>query len=100
MSSSSAATVLMVNLDNGVSESKAKEIKCRRMESLEKSISPVAHSLIRFSYAEIVSATRNFSKGNFFLFFGVKNGVFEYFIKSLNYNLYIFFLRFNLLSMV
>ncbi|KAK7379250.1 hypothetical protein VNO80_04705 [Phaseolus coccineus] len=63
MSSSSAATVLMVNLDNGVSESRAKEIKWRRMESLEKSISPVAHSLIRFCYGEILSATRNFSKG-------------------------------------
>ncbi|KAL1365358.1 hypothetical protein HN51_013395 [Arachis hypogaea] len=63
MSSSSAATVLMVNLDNGVSESRAREIKWRRIESLEKSISPVAHSLIRFTYAEILSATRNFSKG-------------------------------------
>lgn len=66
MSSSSAATVLMVNLDNGVSESRAKEIKWRRMESLEKSISPVAHSLIRFCYGEILSATRNFSKGKLF----------------------------------
>ncbi|KAK7285247.1 hypothetical protein RJT34_20011 [Clitoria ternatea] len=63
MSSSTAATVLMVNLDNGVSESRAREIKWRRMESLEKSISPVAHSLIRFTYAEILSATRSFSKG-------------------------------------
>ncbi|KAG4935001.1 hypothetical protein GLYMA_18G039400v4 [Glycine max] len=63
MSSSSAATVLMVNLDNGMSESRAREMKWRRMESLEKSISPVAHSLIRFSYGEIMSATRNFSKG-------------------------------------
>ena len=72
MSSSSAATVLMVNLDNGVSESRAKEIKWRRMESLEKSISPVAHSLIRFCYGEILSATRNFSKGKFlsFSYFG------------------------------
>lgn len=66
MSSSTAATVLMVNLDNGVSESRAKELKWRRIESLEKTISPVAHSLIRFSYAEILSATRNFSKGNIF----------------------------------
>ncbi|KAG5125268.1 hypothetical protein JHK82_032005 [Glycine max] len=63
MSSSAAATVLMVNLDNGVSESRANEMKWRRMESLEKSISPVAHTLIRFSYGEIMSATRNFSKG-------------------------------------
>ncbi|KAL5076873.1 hypothetical protein RYX36_015857 [Vicia faba] len=63
LSSSTAATVLMVNLDNGVTESRAKEIKLRRVECLEKTISPVAHSLIRFTYAEIVSATRNFSKG-------------------------------------
>jgi hypothetical protein len=66
LSSSSAATVLMVNLDNGVSESLVKELKLRRIESLEKTISPVAHSLIRFSYGEIVNATRNFSKGIFF----------------------------------
>ncbi|KAG2371823.1 hypothetical protein LR48_Vigan05g143600 [Vigna angularis] len=46
MSSSSVVTVLMVNLDNGVSESRAKEIKWRRMESLEKSISPMPHSLL------------------------------------------------------
>lgn len=63
LSSSNAATVLMVNLDNGVSESLVKELKLRRIESLEKTISPVAHSLIRFSYGEIVYATRNFSKG-------------------------------------
>ena len=69
MSSSAAATVLMVNLDNGVSESRANEMKWRRMESLEKSISPVAHTLIRFSYGEIMSATRNFSKGKLFFFF-------------------------------
>lgn len=68
MSSSSAATVLMVNLDNGMSESRAREMKWRRMESLEKSISPVAHSLIRFSYGEIMSATRNFSKGKLVFF--------------------------------
>jgi hypothetical protein len=64
MSSSSAATVLMVNLDNGLCESKAKELKWRRFESLERSISPMANTLIRFSYAEIRAATRNFSKGN------------------------------------
>ncbi|XVF20629.1 hypothetical protein REPUB_Repub12eG0017500 [Reevesia pubescens] len=62
-SSLTSATVLMVNLDNGVSEDRAKELKWRRIESLERSISPVANSLVRFSYAEIVSATRNFSKG-------------------------------------
>ncbi|KAL0461955.1 UNVERIFIED_CONTAM: Proline-rich receptor-like protein kinase PERK13 [Sesamum latifolium] len=60
----SSATVLMVNLDNGfLTDSKSKELKWRRLESLERSISPVAHSLIRFSYSEILSATRNFSKG-------------------------------------
>ena len=63
MSSSTAATVLMVNLDNGLCESRAKELKWRRIESLERSISPVANTLIRFSYAEILAATRSFSKG-------------------------------------
>ncbi|CAL9012975.1 unnamed protein product [Prunus brigantina] len=63
MSSSAAATVLMVNLDNGLCESKAKELKWRRFESLERSISPMAHTLVRFSYGEILAATRNFSKG-------------------------------------
>lgn len=60
---SSSATVLMVNLDNGLIEPKSQELKWRRIESLERSISPVAHTLIRFSYGEILSATRNFSKG-------------------------------------
>ncbi|KAK9951078.1 hypothetical protein M0R45_006540 [Rubus argutus] len=41
----------------------AKELKWRRFESLERSISPMANTLIRFSYAEIRAATRNFSKG-------------------------------------
>lgn len=63
MSSSTAATVLMVNLDNGVCESRARELKWRRIESLERSISPVANTLVRFGYGEILSATRNFSKG-------------------------------------
>ncbi|KAK6927866.1 Protein kinase domain [Dillenia turbinata] len=62
-SSSSGATVLMVNLDNGVSETRSQELKWRIIESLERSISPVAHALVRFSYGEILSATRNFSKG-------------------------------------
>ncbi|KAL7090207.1 hypothetical protein ACP275_12G026100 [Erythranthe tilingii] len=60
---SSAATVLMVNLDNGFSDSKSAEMKWRRIESLERSISPLAHSLIRFNYSQIRSATGNFSKG-------------------------------------
>uniref|UniRef100_A0A2N9ED15 Protein kinase domain-containing protein n=1 Tax=Fagus sylvatica TaxID=28930 RepID=A0A2N9ED15_FAGSY len=67
MNSLNAATVLMVNLDNGMTESGAREqLKWRRMtESLERSISPVAmaNALIRFTYAEILSATNNFSKG-------------------------------------
>ncbi|BFG25476.1 hypothetical protein CerSpe_117500 [Prunus speciosa] len=63
MSSSAAATVLMVNLDNGLCEPKAKELKWRRFESLERSISPMAHTLVRFSYGEILAATRHFSKG-------------------------------------
>ncbi|KAL3525518.1 hypothetical protein ACH5RR_013890 [Cinchona calisaya] len=63
MNNSSSATVLMVNLDNGMIDSKSKELKWKRIESLERSISPVAHSLIRFSYAEILTATRNFSEG-------------------------------------
>ncbi|GFY93692.1 protein kinase superfamily protein [Actinidia rufa] len=59
----SSATVLMVNLDNGFTDSWSRELKWRRLESLERSISPVAHALIRFSYGEILSATRSFSKG-------------------------------------
>ncbi|KAG8384165.1 hypothetical protein BUALT_Bualt04G0089800 [Buddleja alternifolia] len=59
-----SATVLMVNLDNGLlTDSKSRELKWKRIESLERSISPVTHSLIRFSYSQILSATRNFSKG-------------------------------------
>ncbi|KAI3665588.1 hypothetical protein L6452_44215 [Arctium lappa] len=60
---SSSATVLMVNLDNGLIEPRSQEMKWRRIESLERSISPVAHTLVRFSYGEILSATCSFSKG-------------------------------------
>ncbi|XP_076938612.1 putative serine/threonine-protein kinase PBL7 [Bidens hawaiensis] len=60
---SSSSTVLMVNLDNGLVEPRSQELKWRRIESLERSISPVAHTLVRFTFAEIVSATRTFSKG-------------------------------------
>ncbi|KAD3640834.1 hypothetical protein R6Q59_022493 [Mikania micrantha] len=60
---SSSSTVLMVNLDNGLIEPRSQGLKWSRIQSLERSISPVAHTLIRFSYTEIVSATRNFSKG-------------------------------------
>ncbi|XP_047969022.1 probable serine/threonine-protein kinase PBL7 [Salvia hispanica] len=52
--SNTAATVLMVNL------CKSQDLKWKRIESLERRR---ANSLIRFSYADILSATRNFSKG-------------------------------------
>ncbi|WCJ25248.1 Protein kinase superfamily protein [Euphorbia peplus] len=63
MNSSGSATVLMVNLDNGLNESRSKELKWRRLQSLERSISPLANSMVRFSYSEILAATCNFSKG-------------------------------------
>lgn len=65
----SSATVLMVNLNNGMltDSTKSREIKWSRLESLERSLSPVTHSLVRFSYSEILSATRNFSKGRYLL---------------------------------
>ncbi|CAN1160835.1 Protein kinase STUNTED [Linum perenne] len=44
------ATVLMMNLNN-------------KVQSPERSISPVASSLIRFRYSEILAATSNFSQG-------------------------------------
>ncbi|CAN1351559.1 Putative proline-rich receptor-like protein kinase PERK11 [Linum perenne] len=44
------ATVLMMNLNN-------------KVHSPERSISPVASSLIRFRYSEILAATNNFSQG-------------------------------------
>lgn len=58
-----STTVLMVNLDSNLRDSSPKELKWQRFEYLEKSISPIASSLIRFSYGEIRSATRNFSQG-------------------------------------
>ncbi|CAN1166184.1 Receptor-like kinase LIP2 [Linum perenne] len=57
--SASSATVLMVNLDNGL----GKELGWRRIQSLERSISPVANSLVWFHYSEILAATRTFSQG-------------------------------------
>lgn len=63
VNSSASTTVLMVNLDNGLNETRAKELKWRRIQSLERSIYPVANSLVRFSYNEILAATCNFSKG-------------------------------------
>ncbi|XP_043696141.1 probable serine/threonine-protein kinase PBL23 isoform X2 [Telopea speciosissima] len=58
----SAATVLMVNLSTDLSESQSHDMKWRRIQSLERSISPVADTLVRFSYGEIRAATQNFSK--------------------------------------
>ncbi|XP_044468967.1 probable serine/threonine-protein kinase PBL26 isoform X2 [Mangifera indica] len=64
MSSPVSATVLMVNLDNGLFDTHTQDqLKRRRIQSLERSISPVANSLRRLSYGEILAATRNFSKG-------------------------------------
>ncbi|MED6209338.1 hypothetical protein PIB30_053698 [Stylosanthes scabra] len=60
MTSSSAAAakaaLLVVNLE-------FESLKWKTMDPLEKTISPVANTLIRFNYHEIVHATRNFSKG-------------------------------------
>ncbi|XP_010450541.1 PREDICTED: serine/threonine-protein kinase CDL1-like [Camelina sativa] len=64
--SGGSSTVLMVNLENGVTETTGNatdDLRWTRARSLEKSISPVANTLVRFSYGEIVAATRNFSKG-------------------------------------
>ncbi|CAH8392590.1 unnamed protein product [Eruca vesicaria subsp. sativa] len=63
--SGGSTTVLMVNLENGVKETgkSTDDLRWTRARSLEKSISPVANTLVRFSYGEIVAATRNFSKG-------------------------------------
>ncbi|XP_073041174.1 probable serine/threonine-protein kinase PBL7 [Primulina eburnea] len=58
-----STTVLMVNLDDGfLNDSKSRELKWGRIQSLERNISPVARSLIRFSYTEILLATRYFLK--------------------------------------
>lgn len=61
---STAATILMVNLGSGVDDSDGVEQqRWRRIESLEKSIVPlIRNTLIKFSYSEILSATRHFSK--------------------------------------
>ncbi|XP_059671132.1 probable serine/threonine-protein kinase PBL7 [Cornus florida] len=59
----SSATILMVNLDNGLTKSRSQELEWRRIASLERTISPVANTLIRFSYNQILSSTHNFSKG-------------------------------------
>lgn len=60
---SCSSTVLMVNLDNGLIESGSRELKWSRIESLERTISPVVHTLVRFTYDELLHATHSFSKG-------------------------------------
>ncbi|XP_010511471.1 PREDICTED: receptor-like serine/threonine-protein kinase At1g78530 isoform X2 [Camelina sativa] len=54
-------TVLFVNLENETGESKD-DMNWSRDVSLEKSISPVTNTLVRFSYSELLAATRSFSK--------------------------------------
>lgn len=65
---SCSSTVLMVNLDNGLIESGSRELKWSRIDSLERTISPVVHTLVRFTYDELLHATHNFSKGMFMHF--------------------------------
>lgn len=60
--SEGSATVLLVN-EAKQTDKPTVEMNWSTALSLEKSISPVANTLIRFSYSEIVTATRNFSKG-------------------------------------
>ncbi|KAI4388926.1 hypothetical protein MLD38_001214 [Melastoma candidum] len=66
---SAGATVLMVNLGSGGADDPgSRERRWRRVESLERSISPLTNgnALVRFSYSEIAAATRNFSKSRVF----------------------------------
>ncbi|KAF3773782.1 putative proline-rich receptor-like protein kinase [Nymphaea thermarum] len=56
------ATVLMLNLERN-SEEKTLDFQRRRILSLERSISTVSESLLRFTYGEIRSATNDFSRG-------------------------------------
>lgn len=65
---SCSSTVLMVNLDNGLIESGSRELKWSRIESLERTISPVVHTLVRFTYDELLHATHHFSKGTYIHF--------------------------------
>ncbi|RID55383.1 hypothetical protein BRARA_G02649 [Brassica rapa] len=60
--SEGSATVLLVN-EVKETDKPTVEMNWSTALSLEKSISPVTNTLIRFSYSEIVTATRNFSKG-------------------------------------
>ncbi|CAN7087013.1 unnamed protein product [Brassica oleracea var. botrytis] len=60
--SEGSTTVLLVN-EVRETDKPTVEMNWSTALSLEKSISPVTSTLIRFSYSEIVTATRNFSKG-------------------------------------
>ncbi|XP_058108177.1 probable serine/threonine-protein kinase PBL21 [Magnolia sinica] len=65
--SSSGATVLLMNLEEGPPDEMARSrsigLKMQRVESLERTISSVTATLVRFNYNEIRSATNSFSKG-------------------------------------
>ncbi|KAJ4750818.1 Kinase family protein [Rhynchospora pubera] len=62
-----ASAVVMLVFSEGEGEGDEGEVEMdtwqRRIARLEKSILPVAGRLVRFSYAEICDATRNFHKG-------------------------------------
>ncbi|XP_058079306.1 probable serine/threonine-protein kinase PBL21 [Magnolia sinica] len=64
---STTTTVIMVNLEKGSNEgaveTRCRELQMRRIESLERNISSVACSLVRFTFAEIRSATKDFCRG-------------------------------------
>ncbi|ERM94084.1 probable receptor-like protein kinase At2g47060 [Amborella trichopoda] len=59
-------TVLLVNLERETGakshEPASMESQWRRIQSLERNISPVSEKLTRFSYSEVQSATKNFSR--------------------------------------
>lgn len=58
------ATVLMVNLEKSSAGSPGGgSSRVRQVELLDRSVSSVDTRLIRFSYAEICSATQNFCRG-------------------------------------
>ncbi|KAJ8545927.1 hypothetical protein K7X08_018510 [Anisodus acutangulus] len=63
LAESGACGTELINADPHSVHSSFRELKWRKIQSLERSISPVTHSLIRFTYAEIASATLKFSKG-------------------------------------
>ncbi|KAK1309357.1 Receptor-like cytosolic serine/threonine-protein kinase RBK2 [Acorus calamus] len=56
-------TVLLVNLEEEEGVHEPRIVRRRRLESLERSISPASDSLTRFSFPEIRAATRDFSRG-------------------------------------